>query len=582
MKKVLSICLVLVMMFSLSTVSMAADSIVNLTIVHTNDTHARIESGKDIMGFAKISTKVTELRAANPNLLLVDVGDTLHGQTIATLVKGESVVKVMNAMKYDVMVPGNHDFNYGKDRLLELKNMLDFPLISANISNENGAHYLPGFIIKEIDGVKIGIFGLTTPETAYKTHPKNVEGLTFDNPIERAQDMVNLLKDNVDLVICVGHIGEDAGSEFTSKKIIAAVDGIDVFIDGHSHTVKPEGEVIGETLLVQTGSYDANLGIVDLTVTNGVVTAKKASLVTTEQAANIVDDPAIIEVVAEISAANKLITEVKVGSTSVMLEGTREVVRAGESNLGNLITNAMLYESGAQIAITNGGGIRASIEAGEITVGDVITVLPFGNYIVTLDVLGSDIIKALENGVTDYPAAKGAFPHVAGITYTFDPAKPAMERITSVMFNGKELDPKMTYSVATNDFMAAGGDQYVSLGASPQTGEYAALDEALISYIKQVDTATVKVEGRVNLYDPTKVVTPPVETPVETPVEMPVETPEVVTPPTTAVTYTVVSGDMLWKIAQTYGVTWQQIAEVNKLATPNLIFPGDVFVIPAK
>ena len=577
MKKVLSICLVLVMIFSLSTISMAADSIVNLTIVHTNDTHARIESGKGIMGFAKISTKVTELRAANPNLLLVDVGDTFHGQTIATLVEGESVVKVMNAMQYDVMVPGNHDFNYGKDRLLELKDMLDFPLISANITTDEGTHFLPGFIIKKIDGVKIGIFGLTTPETAYKTHPKNVEGLTFDNPIERAQVMVNLLKDNVDLVICVGHIGEDAGSEFTSKKIIAAVDGIDVFIDGHSHTVKPEGEIIGDTLLVQTGAYDANLGIVDLTLTNGVVTAKKASHLTTEQATNVVEDPAIIKVIAEISAANKLITEVNVGSTSVMLEGTREIVRAGESNLGNLITNAMLYESGAQIAITNGGGIRASIEAGEITVGDVITVLPFGNYIVTLDVLGSDIIKALENGVTDYPVAKGAFPHVAGITFTFDPAKPAMERITSVMFNGKELDPKMTYSVATNDFMAAGGDLYVSLGASTQTGEYAALDEALINYIKQVDTATVKVEGRVNLYDPTKVV-PEVAPPVETPTD----TPEVVTPPTTVVTYTVVSGDMLWKIAQTYGVTWEQIAEVNKLANPNLIFPGDVFVIPAK
>ena len=577
MKKVLSICLVLVMIFSLSTISMAADSIVNLTIVHTNDTHARIESGKGIMGFAKISTKVTELRAANPNLLLVDVGDTFHGQTIATLVEGESVVKVMNAMQYDVMVPGNHDFNYGQDRLLELKGMLDFPLISANITTEKGTHFLPGFIIKKIDGVKIGIFGLTTPETAYKTHPKNVEGLTFDNPIERAQVMVNLLKDNVDLVICVGHIGEDAGSEFTSKKIIAAVDGIDVFIDGHSHTAKPEGEIIGNTLLVQTGAYDANLGIVDLTLTNGVVTAKKASLLTTEQSTNIVEDSTIIGVIAEISAANKLITEVNVGSTSVMLEGTREIVRAGESNLGNLITNAMLYETGAQIAITNGGGIRASIEAGEITVGDVITVLPFGNYIVTLDVLGSDIIKALENGVTDYPVAKGAFPHVAGITFTFDPAKPAMERITSVMFNGKELDPKMTYSVATNDFMAAGGDLYVSLGASTQTGEYAALDEALINYIKQVDTATVKVEGRVNLYDPTKVV-PEVTPPVETPTEIP----EVVTPPTTVVTYTVVSGDMLWKIAQTYGVTWEQIAEVNKLANPNLIFPGDVFVIPAK
>lgn len=557
MKKVLSICLVLVMIMSLGTVSMAEDAVVNLTIVHTNDTHARIESGSGIMGFAKISTKVNQLRADNPNVLLVDAGDTFHGQTIATLNKGESVVRVMNAMKFDVMAPGNHDFNYGSDRLLELADMLDFPIIAANITKDDGTNYMEGIFIKEIGGLKIGFFGLATPETAYKTHPKNVEGLTFENPITKAQAMVDELKGKVDMIVCIGHIGEDEGSEFTSKMIINAVDGIDLFIDGHSHTVKPTGEMVKNTLLVQTGAYDANLGIVDITFTNGVITSKTAKLVTTEEAADIEPDPAVLEVIAEISAANKLITEVKVGSTTVKLEGTREIVRAGESNLGNLITNAMLFETGAQIAITNGGGIRASIDPGDITVGDVITVLPFGNYIVTLDVKGSDLILALENGLTDYPAPKGAFPHVAGITFTFDPAKPAMERVTSVIFNGKPLDPNAYYSVATNDFMAAGGDQYVSLGVSAQTGQYAALDEALIEYLKTVNASTVVVENRVNVVEPA---------PVE---------PEVVR-------YTVVSGDVLWKIAQKYGTTWQKIAEVNKLSNPHLIFPGNVFIIPAE
>jgi 5''-nucleotidase/2'',3''-cyclic phosphodiesterase and related esterases len=572
MKKILSIFLMLVMVLSLSTVSMAADdTTVNLTIVHTNDTHARIQSANGIIGFAKISTKVNELRAANPNLLLVDVGDTFHGQTIATLVKGESIAKVLNAMDYDVMVPGNHDFNYGQDRLLELKGMLNFPMISANIENEDGTHYLPGFTIKTIGGLKVGIFGLTTPETAYKTHPDNVTGLTFQNPIERAKDMVDLLKDNVDVLVCVGHIGEDAGSEFTSKKIIEAVDGIDVFVDGHSHTTKPDGEMVNNTLLVQTGSYDANLGIVNLTVTNGQITAKTAELFTTEEAADLADDPAVIDVIADVAAANALITEVKVGETSVLLEGTRELVRAGETNLGNLITNAMLYETGAQIAITNGGGIRDSIQAGDITKGDVITVLPFGNYIITLDVKGSDIITALENGLTDYPAAKGAFPHVAGITFTFDPEKPAMERVTSVMFNGMELDPDKYYSVATNDFMAAGGDGFTSLGASKQTGEFAALDEALIEYLDVVDPATVKVEGRVNLYDPNAPVTEPEVT-----------EPEVTQPEEMTMTYTIVSGDVLWKIAQMYDTTWEELAKLNNLEDPNMIFPGNTLVVPAK
>lgn len=561
MKKALSIFLVLVMILSLSTVSMADDTVVKLTIVHTNDTHARIESGSGIMGFAKISTKVNELRAENPNLLLVDAGDTFHGQTIATLNKGESVVKVMNAMMFDVMTVGNHDFNYGQDRLLEIEAMLDFPIVSGNITNEDGTPYMKGTYIKEIGGIKVGFFGLTSPETAYKTHPKNVEGLTFENPITSAKAMVAELVGKVDMIVAIGHIGEDAGTEFTSKMIINEVDGIDLFIDGHSHTVKPNGELVNETMLVQTGAYDANLGVVDITLTNGVVTEISAKLITSEEATAIEEDPAILEVIAEISAENKLITDVKVGTTSVILEGTREVVRTGESNLGNLITNAMLYETGAQIAITNGGGIRASIEAGDITIGDVITVLPFGNYLVTLDVKGSDIILALENGVTDYPAAKGAFPHVAGISFTFDPTKPAMERVTSVIFNGQPLDPNAFYSVATNDFMAAGGDQFVSLGASVQTGEFASLDDALVEYLKIVDAATVVVEGRVSIAEPT--------TPSE-PVEAEV------------IKYTVVSGDVLWRIAQKYGTTWQKIAEVNKLSNPHLIFPGNVFIITSE
>lgn len=572
MKKVLSIFMVMMMIFSLSTVSMAADDTVHLTIVHTNDTHARIQSSSSIMGFAKIATKVAELRAENPNLLLVDAGDTFHGQTIATLNQGESITRVMNAMGYDVMVPGNHDFNYGKDRLLELKGMLDFPIISANIETDKGTHFLPGFIIKEVDGVKVGIFGLTTPETAFKTHPKNVEGLTFENPIERAQEMVDTLRDYVDVLVCIGHLGEDEGSVYTSKKVIEAVDGIDLFVDGHSHTTKSNGEMINNTLLVQTGSYDANLGVVDLTITDGKVVASSAKLITAAEAADVAEDPAVLEVIADVQAANDLITQVKVGETSVKLEGTRELVRTGETNLGNIITNAMLYETGAQIAITNGGGIRDSIQEGDITKGDVITVLPFGNYIITLDVKGSDIIKALENGVTDYPAAKGAFPHVAGISFTFDPEKPAMERVTSVTFNGMPLDPDKYYSVATNDFMAAGGDEYTSLGASAQTGEYAALDEALIKYLEVVDPATVQVEGRVKLYDPNA---------TEEPVVTPTEPTPVEPTPTEEMTYTVVSGDVLWKIAEMYKTTWEALAEYNQLANPNLIFPGDVITIPA-
>jgi len=567
MKKVLSLFLVMLMVFSFSSVAMADDS-VQITIVHTNDTHARIESGDSSVGFAKISTITKELRAENPNVLLIDAGDTFHGQTIATLSEGESITQVMNVMGYDLMVPGNHDFNYGKDRLLELADMLDFPMLSANITYEDGTPFLDSYTIKEVDGVKIGIFGLTSPETTYKTHPDNVKGLVFEDPAVVAQQMVDLLKDQTDVIICVGHIGEDSGTDVTSKDILNAVDGIDIFIDGHSHTTKPEGEMVNGALLVQTGGYDSNVGVVDFTVTGGEVTAKSARLISPADAADVEEDPDVMSAIEAVKAENDLITSVVVGNTDVLLEGTRELVRTGETNLGNLITNAMLYETGAQIAITNGGGIRASIEPGEITVGDVITVLPFGNYIVTLDVTGADIIAALENGLTDYPDPKGAFPHVAGLTFTFDPTQPAYSRVVDVLVDGEPLDPAAVYSVATNDFMAAGGDEYTTLGASKQTGEFAALDEALISYIGVVDPATVQVEGRVSVAAEEEVTEEPTETVTET--------------PAVSETYTVVSGDVLWKIAQKYGFTWQVIAEFNHMENPNLIYPGDEIQIPAQ
>lgn len=554
MKKVFSLFLVMVMILSFSVVSMAEDE-VKITIVHTNDTHGRIleDSYGGSMGFAKIATYVNMLREENPELLLIDAGDAFHGQTIAQLVRGESVAKVMNVMGYDVMAPGNHDFNYGYDRLLELGEMLEFPVIAGNIEKEDGTQLLDGYIIKEVQGLKIGMFGLATPETEYKTHPNNVKGLDFTSPIEAAKLMVEELRDQVDILIAVGHIGEDEGSEFTSHKILAEVEGIDLFVDGHSHTAKPEGEMVGNTLLVQAGEYDENLGIVELVVTGGEITSKTARLLTYEESAEIEEDPEVKAVIEDIKAANDLITGVELGTTPVTLEGAREMVRTKDTNLSNLIADAMLYETGADVALTNGGGIRASIEAGTVTVGDVITVLPFGNYIVTVEVTGADIIAALENGLTDYPATKGAFPQVGGMTYTFDPNLPAFERVTEVLVDGTPIDPSATYVLATNDFMAAGGDEYTMLNQEV-VGMYAGLDEALINYMEVADLENLPEPNRSN--------------------PLPIEEEE-------EVTYTVVSGDVLWRIAQKFGTTWQAIAELNELSNPNLIFPGDVFVIPA-
>lgn len=552
-RKLLSFILVLTMVMSMNVVTFAAEDGTEITIVHTNDTHSRIDEGKYAgMGFAKIATKVEELRAENPNLLLLDAGDTFHGQTIATLVEGESIVKIMNEMGYDAMSAGNHDFNYGQERLLELAEMSDFPVMGGNVK-KGGEALLDEYIIKEVDGVKVGIFGLSTPETTYKTHPLNVAGLTFEDPAVQAQKMVDMLEGQVDVIVALGHLGVDESSTYTSEAVINSVDGIDLFIDGHSHTTLEGGKMVGDTLLVQTGEYDKNLGIVKLVVKDGAVTAT-ASLFTKDEAAEITPNAAVVAVIDEVKAANEVITSVKVGATSVTLDGERGQVRAGETNLGNLIADAMIDVTGADIAFTNGGGIRASINPGDVTKGDIITVLPFGNYVVTKEMSGADIVAALEHGIDSYPETKGAFPHVAGMKVEFDPNQPAGSRVVKVMVGSKALDPNAMYTFATNDFLAFGGDGYQMFADDAIVGEFDGLDEVLIEYMAKVDPATVKVEGRMMAYEVK----------------------------TVDVTYTVMANDVLWKIAKKYDMTYQELAEYNKLKDADMIYPGQVLMIPSK
>lgn len=528
-----------------------------ITIVHTNDTHARVEEGKYAgMGFAKISTKIKEIKKNNKNVLVLDAGDTFHGQTIAQLVKGESIVKIMNTIGYDAMVPGNHDFNYGQERLLELSNMTNFPIISANIFKDDGTRLLKPYIIKDFNGVKVGIFGLTTPETSYKTHPDNVKGLNFKNPVDVAREIVDELNGKADIIIALTHLGLDEDSEFTSENLAKKVEGIDLIVDGHSHTDLQEGKLVGNTLIVQAGEYDKNLGIVDLIFEDGKVTEMKAKLFTKNEATNIEEDEEILNIISEIKAENEKITSVVVGNTDIRLVGDRAKVRTGETNLGNLIAESMLYVSKADIALTNGGGIRASIEPGEITKGEIITVLPFGNYVVVKEIKGSDILKALEHGVSSYPEAKGAFPHVAGMTFKFDPTKEPGKRIIEVMINGVPLDINKTYKLATNDFLAAGGDGYTMFKEGDIIAEYPGLDEILIEYIQKFGTSAAKIDGRVKVFDPENEIT--------------------------TETYIIKPGDVLWRIAKKFGLTWEFLAEFNKLKNPHLIFPNQKLLIPVK
>ncbi|RKD30065.1 5'-nucleotidase C-terminal domain-containing protein [Thermohalobacter berrensis] len=528
-----------------------------ITIAHTNDTHARVEEGKYAgMGFAKIATKVKELKKKTPNLLLLDAGDTLHGQTIASLSRGESIIEILNSIGYDAMVPGNHDFNYGQERLTELSNKAKFPIVAANIEKEDGSKFLKPYTIKELNGVKVGIFGLATPETTYKTHPNNVKGLKFTDPVKAAEEMVQELKDKVDIVVALSHLGLDKSSKYTSELVASKVDGIDIIVDGHSHTSLPNGKLVNDTLIVQTGEYDKNLGIVNLVYEDGKIVYKSAKLFTKADAKDLEEDKDILSVVTSIKEENNKILSVVIGETNKKLIGERQFVRTGETNLGNLIADAMLEVSGADVALTNGGGIRASIEPGKITKGDIITVLPFGNYVVVKEMKGSDIIAALEHGISAYPETLGAFPHVAGMEFVFDPSKEAGNRIVEVKIDGKPINPDKTYKVATNDFLAAGGDNYTMFKDDKIVAEYPGLDEVVMNYIKKYGTEGAKIDGRVKVY-------------------------EEETKPVTEI-YIVRPNDVLWKIANKFGLTWQKIANFNKLENPNLIFPGQKILIPVK
>jgi 2',3'-cyclic-nucleotide 2'-phosphodiesterase (5'-nucleotidase family) len=466
-----------------------------ITIFHFNDTHSRVEEGPyDGMGLAKLATFIQQERQTTENVLVFDAGDTFHGQTIATLVEGESIARIMNEIGLTAMTAGNHDFNYGQDRLLELDEETNYPILVANVLKD-GEPILTPYVILDVDGIQIAVFGIATPETTYKTHPDNVRGLEFVDPVDAAAELVPMLQEQADIIIGVVHLGIDPDSFHTSTRLAQNVPGIDLLIDGHSHSALENGMIEGETLIVQAGEYDKNLGKVMLTYEDGELSLS-ASLITKDDAADVKANAAVNSIISQVKNEIEAVTSEIIGETAVILDGERGSVRTGETNLGNLITDAILYATDADVVITNGGGIRASIPAGEITVGDVITVLPFGNYIITKEIPGEDILAALEHGIDSYPSTKGAFPHIAGIEVVFDAGGEPGDRLVEVTIDGEELDPDEIYVLATNDFMAAGGDEYTMFTDAPVVGNFDGLDEILIDYIQEMGTVSPEIDGR--------------------------------------------------------------------------------------
>lgn len=496
LKKIISVLLIILMSFSLSktTVSAAEDENVSLTIIHVNDRHGRMSADPYISQLAK---------ETGGNILILDAGDALHGQTTTNLSKGEAMVSLMNEVGYSAMAVGNHEFSYGTEQLLELSEMMDFPLLAANIKNKDGENLLQSYEVFLMDKLTVGVFGISTPETIAASDPRIMENLVFEDPVETAVKMVEALKaENCDIIIALTHMGLDDLSQAKDRSdALAEIDGIDVIIDGHSHTALSDGLLVNDTLIAQTGEYGQNIGVVKITISDSKITKTAELLAVPENddvESSLSADEAIVLKIAELDAVNESITSIIVGNTPVLLQGEKVQVRTGETNLCNLITDSMRHATGADVAFLSGGNIRASIEAGDITMGSVLTMLPYSNLIVSVELNGADLLKVLEHGISLYPEAVSQNIQVSGLEFTFDKDAEAGSRVKSVvMSDGSTLLPDAVYTVATIDFIAAGGDGYDMLTNGKNLVYYGGDVDAFISYLSENPIINAEPENRV-------------------------------------------------------------------------------------
>ena len=484
-----------------------------LTILHTNDLHAHYDPfepwGEPVQGgVARLSTAIEKIRDDEEHVLLLDAGDQFQGTLFYTVGGANVVADVMNALEYDAMCIGNHEFDSGPAELADFIGLADFPVLSANTdaaADANLAASVLPLALYRVDEEPIAVIGLTTEHTASASSPG--PHVTFGDAIETAQSTVDSVASmGVDVIIALTHLGYDRDLELAHR-----VDGIDVIVGGHSHTALDPYPTVtesasGEPVLVVTAhEWGKQLGRLDVRFTdNGVVESFSGQPIPIDS--SIAEDEGMLRILdryrPEIDA---LMTRV-VGDAGVTLAADRDEVRAHETNLGNVICDALLWKTkglGATIAIQNGGGIRASIPAGDVTMGQVLEVLPFGNQITVLTITGTELVAALENGVSGVEDGAGRFPQVGGLRYTFDPAAAPGERIAVVeVWDAATetyviVDPAAAYTVATNNYLADGGDGYAFDGASDRYETGWLLSDALAEYLAASDPIVLGIEGRI-------------------------------------------------------------------------------------
>ncbi|MFV0441021.1 MAG: 5'-nucleotidase C-terminal domain-containing protein [Lachnospirales bacterium] len=586
-KKTVSSLLALTLAASTIVVPVYADETTEpeLVVIFNNDTHGRTFGDPATAGLKDY------YEAQGIPTLLLHAGDSVHGQSIASLTDGQAIVDIMNADDYDALVPGNHEFNYGLDRLIELSESATFPFLAANVSYkaDDSLVFEPYTIFEEGD-LSVGIFGLATPETLYKTNPSNVETVNITEPVPAAEKVVAELEEkDVDFIISLAHLGIDESTvlEERSTYLAEQVDGIDLVVDGHSHTFLEEGMTFDDTFLVQTGEYFNQIGLLKVYDIDTTPTYELEYIDPSFDEENpmpeiyegYVPNEEVSTLVDKLNAETEAITSEVIGSTEYTLDGEREQVRVHETNLTSLLTNALIDASGADLALGNGGNTRASIEAGEITLGDVITTWPFGNMVVTIDITGQEFYDAIEHGIQHYPEANGGFPHIAGAKVEFDPNGEAGNRITSITNeDGTPFDLDKTYTLVTNEFLANAGDDYTMFEGKVIKEYFEIQSDVVIDYIQAGNEIPEFPAGRLVAVETSTEPTTPDVPDYQKPEVDPVPPTEVIVEPKLD-TYVVVKGDTLSKIARQFNTTWKVLADVNDLSNPNLIYPGQELII---
>jgi 5'-nucleotidase len=498
----------------------------SLTILHTNDFHARFEpiskydsgcsaedntAGECFGGWARLVNAVKDARARTNNAILVDGGDQFQGSLFYTYYKGKVAAEMMNGLNYDGMTVGNHEFDDGPEVLAGFMDSVGFPVLMSN-ADVSGEPALAGKLMKstviERGGEKIGMIGLTPQDTPDLASPgKNI---TFTDPSEAVQGEVDkLTAEGVNKIVVLSHSG------FMVDKLVAAnTTGVDVIVGGHSNTLLSNTQeravdiypvMVNDTAIVQAYAYGKFLGELNVTFDDeGKITEAKGEPVLID--GQVAEDAAILTRVTELAAPLEEIRTKIVAQSGDVINGDRAVCRVEECAMGNLIADAMLdrvMDQGVTISIANSGGIRSSIDEGDVTMGEVLTVLPFQNTLSTFEVTGQTVIDALENGVSQVEEVKGRFPQVAGLQFSWDASvAPNEGRIQAVSVKDGEawveIDPAATYKLVSNNYVRGGGDGYKMFTSAANAYDFGPdLADVLAEYMAANGPVKAYTDGRI-------------------------------------------------------------------------------------